>query len=161
MCSTRLGSPGRRGPRSSFTRSHRLLAVNLSAPSSWSAAMRNCSSSSVPTASMFGYQRNLQLNSLMHFASSSLEASVMSSCYDTPKILCEAEISGQPLTRASTQILLGVWRLDGPAATRIPRMYAEPKLLYPMDLGITIATSNGTWQIKFPRSHMGCLLAAY
>lgn len=62
--------------------------------------------------------------------------------------------------RAPTQTLLGVWRLDGPATTRIPWTYAEPKLLYPSDLGIKIATSEGTLQIEFPRSRMACLLTA-
>jgi alpha-galactosidase len=63
--------------------------------------------------------------------------------------------------RARKQTLLGVWRLDGPATTRIPWTYAEPKLLYPSDLGIKIATSHGTLQIEFPRSRMACLLTAY
>ena len=62
--------------------------------------------------------------------------------------------------RAPMQTLLGVWRLDGLATTRIPWRYAEPKLLYPSDLGIKIATSEGTLQIEFPRSRMACLLTA-
>ena len=62
--------------------------------------------------------------------------------------------------RRPTQTLLGVWRLDGPATTRIPWTYAEPKLLYPNDLGIEIAVSQGTLQIEFPRSRMACLLTA-
>ena len=61
---------------------------------------------------------------------------------------------------APKQTLLGVWRLDGPATTRIPWTYGEPKLLYPSDLGIKIATSDGTLQIEFPRSRMACLLTA-
>lgn len=62
--------------------------------------------------------------------------------------------------RAPTQTLLGIWRLDGPATTRIPWTYPVPKLLYPRDLGINIATSEGTLQIEFPRTRMACLLAS-
>ena len=62
--------------------------------------------------------------------------------------------------RAPMQTLLGVWRLDGPATTKIPWTYAEPKLLYPSDLGIKIATSHGTLQIEFPRNRMAFLITA-
>jgi len=62
--------------------------------------------------------------------------------------------------RAPAQTLLGVWRLDGPATTRIPWTYAGPTLVYPSDLGIEIAASQGTLQIEFPRSRMACLLTA-
>ena len=60
--------------------------------------------------------------------------------------------------RAPAQTLLGVWRLDGPATTKIPWAYGEAKLLYPTDLGIKIAAAEGTLQIQFPRSHMACLV---
>ena len=62
--------------------------------------------------------------------------------------------------RAPMQTLVGVWRLDGPATTRIPWKYAEPKLLYPSDLGIMVAASQGTLEIELPRSRMACLLTA-
>ncbi len=62
--------------------------------------------------------------------------------------------------RSRSQTLLGVWRLDGPAITTLPWTNAEPKLLYPNDLGIRIAASAGTLQIEFPRKRMACLLTA-
>lgn len=62
--------------------------------------------------------------------------------------------------RAPAQTLLGVWRLDGPATTRIPWAYGAPKILYPIDLGIKIAESEGSLQIEFPRNWMACLVTA-
>jgi alpha-galactosidase len=60
--------------------------------------------------------------------------------------------------RAPAQTLLGAWRLDSPAITRIPWTYGQPKLLYPSDLGIKIESSEGTLQIEFPRGRMACLI---
>jgi alpha-galactosidase len=59
---------------------------------------------------------------------------------------------------APAQTLLGLWRIDGPATTKIPWAYGEAKLLYPSDLGIKISASAGTLEVEFPRSRMGCLL---
>ena len=61
--------------------------------------------------------------------------------------------------RSGKQTLLGIWRIDSPATTRIPWTYAEPKLLYPSDLGIKVAAAQGTLQIEFPRRCMACVLA--
>ena len=58
------------------------------------------------------------------------------------------------------QTLLGVWRIDGPARTKIPWPYGNARLLYPMDLGIKVATAGGALQIEFPRTRMGCLISA-
>ena len=41
--------------------------------------------------------------------------------------------------RSPQQTLLAVWRIDGPATTKIPWTSGEAKLLYPTDLGIKIA----------------------
>ena len=54
--------------------------------------------------------------------------------------------------------VLAVWRIDGPATTKIPWTYGEAKLLYPSDLGIKVSASAGTLEVEFPRSRMSCLL---
>jgi alpha-galactosidase len=59
---------------------------------------------------------------------------------------------------APARTVLGVWRIDGPATTKIPWTYGEAKLLYPSDLGIKISASAGTLEVEFPRSRMSCLL---
>ena len=58
------------------------------------------------------------------------------------------------------QTLLGVWRIDGPATTRIPWDHGDAKVVYPADLGIKIATAGGVLEIEFPRTRMGCLISA-
>jgi alpha-galactosidase len=60
--------------------------------------------------------------------------------------------------RSPAQTLLGIWRIDGPAITKIPWASGEAKLIYPVDLGIKIAHSERTLEIEFPRSRMACLL---
>lgn len=60
--------------------------------------------------------------------------------------------------RSPEQTVLGIWRIDGPATTRIPWTSGDAKLIYPADLGIKIAHSQGTLEIEFPRSRMACLL---
>jgi alpha-galactosidase len=60
----------------------------------------------------------------------------------------------------SAQTLVGVWRLDGAAATKIPWDHSEAKLLYPRDLGIKSTISEGTLDIEFPRPRMACLISA-
>jgi alpha-galactosidase len=63
--------------------------------------------------------------------------------------------------RSPEQTLLAVWRIDGPATTRIPRMVsANPKLVYPTDLGIHVTSTGGAINIEFPRTHMACLVSA-
>ncbi len=61
--------------------------------------------------------------------------------------------------RSPAQTLLAVWRVDGPAATRIPFASRVPKLLYPTDLGIKIASAEGVLNIEFPRTRMACLVS--
>jgi alpha-galactosidase len=57
------------------------------------------------------------------------------------------------------QLVLAAWRIDGPAMTKIPWRYGHARLLYPADLGIKLAYTEGTLQIDFPRPRMACLIA--
>ena len=61
--------------------------------------------------------------------------------------------------RSPGQTLVGVWRVDGPATTSLPITGAEPKLIYPTNLGIRVTPSGGAMQIEFPRNHMACLIS--
>jgi len=61
---------------------------------------------------------------------------------------------------SAARTLLGVWRIDGPATTKIPWDHSDAKLLYPTDLGIKIAAAEGTLHIEFPRTRMACLISA-
>ena len=65
--------------------------------------------------------------------------------------------------RSPQQTLLAVWRIDGPAITKIPLTSGEakllyPRLLYPSDLGVKVTVADGTLNIEFPRSRMACLV---
>ena len=60
--------------------------------------------------------------------------------------------------RSPEKTTLGVWRIDGPATTRIPWASSGARLLYPADLGIKVAVAEGTLNIEFPRTHMACLI---
>jgi alpha-galactosidase len=60
--------------------------------------------------------------------------------------------------RSPQQTLLAVWRIDGPATTKIPSMIRDPKLLYPTDLGIRVTAAEGTLNVEFPRTRMACLI---
>ena len=61
--------------------------------------------------------------------------------------------------RSPQQTLLAVWRIDGPAVTKIPLTSREAKLLYPTDLGIKITANDGTLHVEFPRPRMACLVS--
>jgi len=60
--------------------------------------------------------------------------------------------------RSPEQTYMGVWRVDGPATTKVPWMYGEARLLYPSDLGIKLSAAEGTLGIEFPRSRMACVI---
>lgn len=63
--------------------------------------------------------------------------------------------------RSPEQTLIPVWRIDGRAVTRIPNMGSvNPRLVYPTDLGIHVASTDGAIRIKFPRPHMACVVSA-
>ena len=61
--------------------------------------------------------------------------------------------------RSPEQTLLGVWRIDGPAMTRVPIGSRQPKLIYPTNLGINVASTGEGVKIEFPRAHMACLIS--
>ena len=61
--------------------------------------------------------------------------------------------------RSSEQIMMGVWRIDGPATAALPVAMRNPKLVYPTDLDIRIVRSEGALSIEFPRSRMACLIS--
>jgi alpha-galactosidase len=60
--------------------------------------------------------------------------------------------------RSPEQTYMGVWRVDGPATTKVPWMSGEARLLYPSDLGIKLSAAEGTLEIEFPRSRMACVI---
>ena len=61
--------------------------------------------------------------------------------------------------RSPEQTILAVWRIDGPAVTRIPMAPDNPKLVYPTGLGIRVTSTGGSVNIEFPRTHMACLIS--
>jgi alpha-galactosidase len=61
--------------------------------------------------------------------------------------------------RSPEQTVLGVWRIDGPATTKVPWASSTAKLLYPADLGIKATVSEGSLNVEFPRPHMACLVS--
>jgi alpha-galactosidase len=62
--------------------------------------------------------------------------------------------------RSPEQTLLAAWRIDGPSVTRAPLASRNPKLLYPVDLGINVTSTGDAINIEFPRAHMACLISA-
>ena len=62
--------------------------------------------------------------------------------------------------RSPQQTVLGVWRIDGAAVTKVPWTSYEVKLLYPANLGIKVAVADGSLSVEFPRPHMACLITA-
>jgi alpha-galactosidase len=61
--------------------------------------------------------------------------------------------------KSRQQQVLAVWRIDGPAVTKIPWRCHHARLLYPTDLGIKLTYTEGTLQMDFPRTRMACLIA--
>jgi alpha-galactosidase len=61
--------------------------------------------------------------------------------------------------RSPDQTLLGVWRVDGPATTKVPWTSATAKVLYPANLGVKVAIADGMLNVEFPRPHMACLIS--
>jgi alpha-galactosidase len=62
--------------------------------------------------------------------------------------------------RSPQQTVLGVWRIDGAAVTKVPWRSYEAKLLYPVDLGIKVSVADYSLRVEFPRPHMACLITA-
>jgi alpha-galactosidase len=63
--------------------------------------------------------------------------------------------------RAPEQTLVAVWRIDGPATTRIPLTNREAKILYPTDLDIKVTADGGALDVEFPRTRMACLVQSH
>ena len=61
--------------------------------------------------------------------------------------------------RSPNQTVLGVWRIDGPAAITVPWAHGGAEILYPKDLGIKLSFPDRILQIEFPRPRMACLLS--
>jgi alpha-galactosidase len=61
--------------------------------------------------------------------------------------------------RSQSRTLLAVWRIDAPAKTELPWTMPNPTVLYPVDLGVKITTSNGSLNVEFPRTRMACLIS--
>ncbi len=61
--------------------------------------------------------------------------------------------------RSPRRTLLGIWRIDGPATTKLPLTSRHAELVYPTDLGVRITTTDGAIHIQFPRTRMACLLS--
>ncbi|PYX37811.1 MAG: alpha-galactosidase [Acidobacteria bacterium] len=61
--------------------------------------------------------------------------------------------------KSPRRTLLAVWRIEGPAEVKIPWPYGDARVLYPTDLGIKVTTGEGSLQLEFPRTRMGCLLS--
>jgi alpha-galactosidase len=62
--------------------------------------------------------------------------------------------------RSTEQVLIGVWRIDGAASITAQAPIQHSKLLYPSDLGIGVDSVDGGFSVKFPRTHMACLITA-
>jgi len=60
--------------------------------------------------------------------------------------------------RSPEHTVLAVWRIDGPAATRLPLPSRNAKLIYPTDLGIRCTNTDSALNIEFPRTRMACLI---
>jgi alpha-galactosidase len=61
--------------------------------------------------------------------------------------------------RSPSQTLLGIWRIDGPATTKVPLTCGQATLVYPTDLGVSVTSTNGAVNIQFPRTRMACLVS--
>src|SRR6266496_3923744 len=62
--------------------------------------------------------------------------------------------------RSPEQSLLGVFRIDGTATTKIAFAGKQAKLLYPTDLGVKVTVAGDTLNVEFPRTRMACLIQA-
>lgn len=63
--------------------------------------------------------------------------------------------------RSPEQTLVAVWRIDGPATTRIPVKVREAKILYPTALDIKVTNDGGALNVEFPRKRMACLVQSH
>ena len=61
--------------------------------------------------------------------------------------------------RSPGRTLLGIWRIDGPATTKVPLTRGQAELIYPIDLGVSVTSTDGAVNIQFPRTRMACLVS--
>ena len=61
--------------------------------------------------------------------------------------------------RSPEQVLLAVWRIDGPSTARAPLPSDNAKLIYPTNLGIIVTSTGETVNVEFPRTRMACLVS--
>src|SRR5271165_2686186 len=61
--------------------------------------------------------------------------------------------------RSQHRTVLAIWRLDGEAKIPLPLPMPDAKLVYPVDLGLKITTSEGSLAVEFPRKRMACLIS--
>ncbi len=61
--------------------------------------------------------------------------------------------------RGPRKLFHAVWRLEGASAVAIPNPTGAPaRLLYPTDLGISVASTEQTLTVTFPAAYMGAVL---
>jgi alpha-galactosidase len=60
--------------------------------------------------------------------------------------------------RSPEKKVMAVWRVDGPAITKVP-WAGDAQLLYPKNLGINVTVAKNQLQVEFPRPHMACLVS--
>jgi alpha-galactosidase len=60
--------------------------------------------------------------------------------------------------RSSGSNFIAVWRLQGSEGVRIAVSSAQPKVLYPVDLGIQLQPADNAVTVIFPRRMMACIL---
>ena len=61
--------------------------------------------------------------------------------------------------RSKDRTVLAIWRLDGEAKITLPLPMPDAKVVYPVDLGVKITTSESSLVVEFPRKRMGCLVS--
>ncbi len=59
---------------------------------------------------------------------------------------------------AGKKKFVAVWRLQGPAEVKMPRLSSQAKLLYPKDLGIQLTIDSGFVTLHFPRPFMAAII---
>ncbi len=62
--------------------------------------------------------------------------------------------------RAQDREFLAVWRREGPEEVFIPCPMPEARLLYPADLGISVAAEPAGVRVRFPSANMACILSS-
>ena len=61
--------------------------------------------------------------------------------------------------RSKDSTVLAIWRLDGESKITLRLPMPDAKLVYPIDLGVKMTTSDNSLVVEFPRKRMGCLVS--